>query len=76
MAANLAVLLKTDQGKSADRPLLITIEGKTFYKMNNLKLQSEKYFGEYLSGERERYYEFTEVPQSSLIGAALSALIN
>ena len=77
VAANLAaVLLKTDKGKSADRPVLITIEGTTFYKMNNLKPQFENYFGEYLSGERERYYEFTEVPQSSLIGAALSALIN
>ncbi len=76
VAANLAaVLLKTDKGKSPEHPVLFTIEGTTFYKMKNLKPQFEKYFSEYLSGERERFYEFTEVPQSSLIGAALAALI-
>jgi hexokinase len=76
VAANLAaVLLKTDKGKSSYRPVLITIEGTTFYKMINLKPQFEKYFNEYLSGERKRFYEFTEVLQSSLIGAALAALI-
>lgn len=77
VAANLAsVVLKTGKGKSAGRPILITIEGTTFYKMPGLKSQFEKYMGEYLSGERNRYYEFAEVPQSSLIGAALAALIN
>jgi hexokinase len=75
VAANLAaVLLKTDKGKSPEHPVLITIEGTTFYKMKNLKPQFEKYFGEYLDGGRKRFYEFTEVPQSSLIGAALAGL--
>jgi hexokinase len=77
VAANLAaVILKTGKGKSADRPVLITIEGTTFYKLHNLRSRFEKYFNEYLSGERKRYYEITEVQQSSLVGAALSALIN
>jgi len=77
VAANLAaVLLKTNKGKSPDRPILITVEGTAFYKLYNLKPLFEKYFREYLSGELERYYKFTEVPQSSLAGAALAALIN
>jgi hexokinase len=77
VAANIAaVILKTGKGKSAGHPILITIEGTTFYKMPGLKSQFEKYLGQYLAGERKRYYEFTEVPQSSLIGAALAALIN
>ena len=77
VAANIAaVILKTGKGKSGDRPILITIEGTTFYKMPGLKPQFEKYLDEYLSGERQRYCEFVEVPQSSLIGAALAALIN
>jgi hexokinase len=77
VAANLAaVVLKTNKGKSASRPILITIEGTSFYKLHNLKSLFENYFAGYLTGERERFYEFTEVRQSSLVGAALAALIN
>ncbi len=77
VAANMAaIILKTNKGKSSERPILITVEGTTFYKMHNLKANFEKYLGEYLSGERQRYYELAEVKQSSLVGAALAALIN
>jgi len=77
VAANLAaVVLKTGKGKSADRPVLITIEGTTFYKMHHLKEKFEKYFTGYLDGDLKRYVEFTEVPQSSLVGAGLAALID
>lgn len=77
VAGNLAaVVLKTGKGKNSERPVLITIEGTTFYKLQGLKPSFEKYFSRYLSGELKRYYEFTEVPQSSLVGAALAAMIN
>ncbi|MCX6253909.1 MAG: hexokinase [Bacteroidia bacterium] len=76
-AANMAaVVLKTNKGKSPGRPVLITIEGTTFYKMHNLRYYFEKYLGDYLHGERQRFYEFAEVQQSSLVGAALAVLIN
>jgi len=71
-----AVVLKTGKGKSAAKPILITIEGTTFYKLKGLKDSFEKHLYEFLSAERQRYCEFTEVPQSSLVGAALAALIN
>jgi hexokinase len=77
VAGNLAaVLLKTGKGKNPERPVLLTIEGTTFYKLHGLKASFEKYFSVYLSDELKRYYEFTEVPQSSLVGAALAAMIN
>jgi hexokinase len=77
VAANMAaVILKTNKGKSAEKPILITIEGTTFTKMHNLSKYFEKYLADYLQGDRKRYYEFTEVQQSSLVGAALAALIN
>ena len=77
VAANMAaVILKTGKGKSADRPILITIEGTTFYKLHKLRSFFEKYLSDYLSENRQRFYEFTEVKQSSLVGAALAALIN
>jgi len=77
VAANLAsVILKTGKGQSRDKPVLITIEGTVFYKLHDFRSRFEKYFLKYLSGDKERFYEFTEVQQSSLIGAALAALIN
>jgi hexokinase len=77
VAANIAaVVLKCGKGKSPEKPILITIDGTTFYKLPNLREQFERYFNEYLSGEQKRYVEFTEVDQSSLIGAGLAALID
>ncbi|HKK43131.1 MAG TPA: hypothetical protein VJ963_12025 [Bacteroidales bacterium] len=71
-----AIILKTGKGKSSDRPILITVEGTTFYKMHNLRKYFEKHLDTYLDSDKKRYYEFTEVKQSSLVGAALAALIN
>lgn len=77
VTANLAaVVLKTGKGTKSERPVLITVEGTTFYKLHNLKIRFEKYFSEFLCGDRKRYVEFTEVEQSSLIGAALAGLID
>jgi hexokinase len=74
-SANLAaVVLQTGKGTKPDRPVLMTIEGTTFYKLHNLKTRFEKYFTEFLSGQRKRYVEFKEVAQSNLIGAALAGL--
>ena len=77
VAASLAaVVLKTGKGSDPGKPILITIEGTTFYKLFRLKERFENYFFEILDGDRKRYVEFTEVPQSSLIGAALAGLID
>ncbi|TVQ06983.1 MAG: hexokinase [Balneolaceae bacterium] len=76
VAGNLAaVLLKTGKGTEAGKPVLITIEGTTFYKLQNLKNQFEDYFYGYLADDKKRFAEFTYVEQSSLIGAALAGLI-
>lgn len=77
VAGNLAaVILKTEKGKLPDRPILITVEGSIYYKLHNMQPQIAKYLTEYLTGDRKRYIEFMEVKQSSLVGAALAALIN
>ncbi len=76
VASNLAsVVLKTGRGKSPENPILVTIEGTTFYKLHNLRPLFEHYFYGYLTGDRRRFCEFAEVPDSSLTGAALAALI-
>jgi hexokinase len=71
-----AVILKCGKGRTPGKPILITVEGTTFYKLHNFRPRFEMYLNEYLSEERKRYVEFTEVAQSSLIGAALAALID
>jgi hexokinase len=76
VASNLAaVVLKTGKGKYPELPVLITVEGTTFYKLCDLRPRIESYFYEFLSGERKRFVEFTEVAQSGLVGAGLAALI-
>ena len=76
VAANLvAVVLKTGKGKTKENPILITVEGSTFFKLHNMKDLTDKYFREFLTGDNERHAEFTEVKHASLVGAALSALI-
>lgn len=77
VAANLAaVILKTGKAKSAEKPVLMTIEGTTFYKLKDFQVKFEKYLQEYLSGDKQRYYEIVEVENSSLIGAAIAAIVN
>ncbi len=71
-----AVILKSAKGTSPEKPVLITVEGTTFYKLHNFREWFETYLNDYLSGDRKRYFEFTEVAQSGLVGAALAALID
>ncbi len=77
VAANLAaVILKTEKAKSAEKPVLMTIEGTTFYKLKDFKKMFENYLQEFLSGDNERYYDIVEVENSSLIGAAIAGIVN
>jgi hexokinase len=70
-----AVIMKTGKGLHYDAPVLITVEGTTFYKLHGFRRRFGKYFHGYLSGERKRYAEFASVESSSLKGAALAALM-
>jgi hexokinase len=77
VTANLAsVILKTGKAKTAEKPVLMTIEGTTFYKLHNFKKMFEANMQEFLSGENKRYYEIVEVENSSLLGAAIAAIVN
>lgn len=77
VAANIAaVILKTGKAKTHEKPVLMTIEGTTFYKLHGFRAQFEKYLKNFLSGENQRYYEIVEVENSSLLGAAIAAIVN
>lgn len=77
VAANLAaVILQTGKAKSHEKPVLMTIEGTTFYKLHRFRDLFENYLNAFLSGENKRYYEIVEVENSSLLGAAIAAIVN
>ena len=77
VAANLAaVILRTGKAKTAEKPVLMTIEGTTFYKLKNFRSMFEGFLQDFLSGENKRYYEIVEVENSSLLGAAIAAIVN
>ncbi len=77
VAANLAaVILQTGKAKSHEKPVLMTIEGTTFYKLHKFRELFENYLNGFLSGENKRYYEIVEVENSSLLGAAIAAIVN
>jgi len=77
VAANLAaVILKTGGGKTPESPVCLTIDGTTFYKLKNFQKQFERYLQEFLSNNKQRYYEIVEVENSSLLGAAIAAIEN
>jgi hexokinase len=77
VAANLAsVILRTGKAKSEDKPVLMTIEGTTFYKLKNFQSMFESFLKKFLSGDKKRYYEIVEVENSSLLGAAIAAIVN
>ncbi len=77
VAANLAaVILQTGKAQSAEKPVLMTIEGTTFYKLKNFQKMFEDFLQGYLSGDKQRYYEIIEVENSSLVGAAIAGIVN
>lgn len=77
VAANLAaVILKTGKAKSHEKPALMTIEGTTFYKLHGFRDLFENYLNDFLSGDNKRFYEIVEVENSSLLGAAIAAIVN
>uniref|UniRef100_UPI003217F41B hexokinase family protein n=1 Tax=uncultured Draconibacterium sp. TaxID=1573823 RepID=UPI003217F41B len=77
VAANIAaVILQTGKAKSAEKPVLMTIEGTTFYKLHRFREMFENFLQDFLSGENERHYEIVEVENSSLLGAAIAAIVN
>jgi hexokinase len=70
-----AVVLKCGEGMQPGRPVLITVEGTTFYRLPGFREKFETNFNHCLSGASRRYTLFTGVENSGLAGAALAALM-
>jgi hexokinase len=75
VAVNLiSVVVKTGKGKDPSRPVCITADGSSFYKLKNFKRKLEYYLEEYLIKDLGLHYEFVEVENANLTGSAIAAL--
>lgn len=76
-AINLAsVALKSRGGRKPDKPLCISAEGTTFYRVKSLQTRIKYYLDDYLMKENKCCYKIINVKNSSLIGAAIAGLTN
>ncbi len=76
-AINLAsVALKSYGSRKSDRPLCISAEGTTFYRVKSLQTKIKYYLDDYLVKKNKCCYKIINVKDSSLIGAAIAGLTN
>lgn len=75
VAINLtAVVVKSGKGTDPCRPVCITADGSTFYKLKDFKSKLESYLKTYLVDGRDLHYEFVEAENANLTGSAIAAL--
>ncbi len=76
-AINLSsVILRSGCGADPTRPVCITAEGSTFYGLPTLRERIDYYLRDYLVREKRRHYEFVQIENATLIGAAIAGLTN
>jgi len=76
-AVNLSsVILRSGCGPDPTRPVCITAEGSTFFGLPTLRERIDYYLRAYLVREKRRHYEFVQIDNATLIGAAIAGLTN
>lgn len=76
-AINLSsMVIKSDKGKNPCSPVCITADGTVFHDLKTLREKVEYYLRGFLIKKRGRYYEFVNVENAPLIGAAIAGLTN
>jgi hexokinase len=76
-AVNLtSVVLKSGRGTNPCYPVCITADGSVFYGLKTLRQKVEYYMKKYLADVYGRRYEFVNVENAPLIGAAIAGLTN
>ena len=71
-----SVVLETAKGADPCKPVCITAEGTTFYELKSLRERVEAYMRSFLQDSHERFVEFVQVEDATLIGAAIAGLTN
>jgi hexokinase len=74
-AINLAAfILKSGKGARPEKPVCITAEGSTLYRVKDFKEKMESHLSRILIGEYERYFKVIKIENAPLIGAAIAGL--
>lgn len=71
-----AVLEKTGLGSNPCKPACITADGSTFYKSKLFRSKLEHYIKIYTNEVKGIYCEFVKVDNGTLIGTAITGLLN
>jgi len=69
-----SAVIKSGQGINPERPVCITADGSTFYKMPGMKQHIEKNLHTLLDGIYKRYYEIVKIDDCPVKGAAVAGL--
>ncbi|MDD5018171.1 MAG: hypothetical protein PHO15_08755 [Eubacteriales bacterium] len=81
-AAKLAALqvagaaVKCGEGASGDKPVCITAEGSTYYKLKGMKDEIERYLQDWLRDKRGIFTKVIQVEHAVIKGAAIAGLFN
>jgi hexokinase len=70
-----AIILRTDRGKTAEKPVCICADGSTFWKLTGFREKIESYLTEYLES-KGHFFKFIGIENAPVIGAAVAGLTN
>lgn len=67
---------KTGKGKNPLKPVCITADGSTFYKLKGFREKLDYYVRKNINDEMGYFVEFVKMDNAPVIGAAIAGLIN
>ncbi|MBN1798834.1 MAG: hexokinase [Spirochaetales bacterium] len=70
------MIIKNPPPKHPCHPVCISAEGSTFFKLKGLKARVECYLRHILQEQYNLYFEFVQIENAPLIGAAIAGLTN
>jgi len=76
-AVNLsAAVLKCGQGRNPLSPVLITVDGTTFFKLKDFQCRVDDYMRRHLTQRRGLYYRIVQAKDATMLGTAIAGLTN
>lgn len=71
-----AAVLKCGQGQNPLSPVLITVDGTTFFKLKDFQCRVDDYMRRHLTQRRGLYYRIVQAKDATLLGTAIAGLTN
>ena len=71
-----AAVLRCGQGQNPLSPVLITVDGTTFFKLKDFQCRVDDYMRRHLTQRRGLYYRIVQAKDATLLGTAIAGLTN